>query len=124
MSLRPRIWMMAIAVVVAWVGLVVHNVADLAGQTLLSPESFGPLIFSATLFAVWVWWPRIGAWLLLGWAVLNVVGAILTVLPLAILPFAPAQTPAHYGFHVVYLLTQVPLLFAAIASLRRRPRDS
>jgi hypothetical protein len=109
---------MAITVAVAWLGLFLHNVADLPGQTILSPESFGPLIFSATLFAIWFWWRRIGSWLLLAWAALNVLGAILTVLPLSFLPFEPEQSLAHYLFHVLYGAAQIPFLIAAVASLR------
>ncbi len=112
------IWVMAVAVVVAWIGLFIHNVADLPGQSILSPESYGPLIFSVTLFAVWFWWRRVGSWLLLLWAALNVLGAILTVLPLSFLPFEPEQTTKHYLFHVLYGVTQLPLLIAAIASAR------
>jgi hypothetical protein len=112
------IWVMSIVVAVAWLGLYVHNIAELPGQSLISPESFGPLIFSATLFAIWFWWRRIGAWLLLVWAAVNVLGAILTVLPLPILPFEPEQSVSHYLFHVLYGATQLPLIWAAIASLR------
>jgi hypothetical protein len=115
---RNWIWAVAMAVAVAWTGLFVHNVADLPGQSILSPESWGPLIVSAILFAIWFWWRTVGGWLLLGWAVLNVLGAILTVLPLAFLPFEPEQSVAHYLFHVLYGATQVPLVVAAIASLR------
>lgn len=118
MTRRGRIGTMATGVVTSWAGLFVHNLADLPGQSILSPESLGPLIFSATLFAVWVWWPRVGSWLLLGWAALNVMGAVVTVLPLAFLPFSPAQTAAHYGFHVVYLVTQVPLVVICLIAIR------
>jgi hypothetical protein len=30
------------AAVIAWLGLLVHNVAELPGQTLLSPETLWP----------------------------------------------------------------------------------
>lgn len=116
---RRWIWVMAIAVGLAWGGLFVHNFAELPDQSIISPESFGPLIFSATLFAIWFWWRRVGGWLLLLWVVLNLLGAILTVLPLPFLPFAAEQSVSHYLFHVLYGATQVPLLIAAIASLRR-----
>ena len=109
---------MSIVVAVAWLGLYVHNIADLPDQWFFSPESFGPLIFSVTLFAIWFWWRRIGAGLLLVWAVVNVLGAILTVLPLPILPFEPEQSVSHYLFHVLYGATQLPLIWAAIVSLR------
>jgi hypothetical protein len=46
------------------------------------------------------------------------VGAILTVLPLPILPFIPEQTAGHYLAHFIYLVTQVP---AVVLLWRLRP---
>jgi len=37
-------------------------------------------------------------------------GAILSVLPLPFLPFAPAQTVDHYLSHVILGITQIPLV--------------
>jgi len=54
---------------------------------------------------------RPAAWLLLAWGWLHLVGgAVLSVLPLPILPFRPAQTVYHYAFHVLYGAAQIPLL--------------
>jgi hypothetical protein len=47
-----------------------------------------------------------------------VAGGILIVLPLAVLPFEPEQSLRHYSFHVLYALTQVPLLVVALRELR------
>jgi hypothetical protein len=87
---------MAAAAVLAWLGMYVHNVADLPNLTLLSAENALPGL-------VWL--------LLLGWGLLNLVGAFATVLPLPVLPFKPEQSLHHYVFHVVYALTQLPLLW-------------
>jgi hypothetical protein len=48
--------------------------------------------------------------LLSGWGLLNLVGGFATVLPLPIWPFKPEQSARHYAFHVLYALTQLPLL--------------
>lgn len=113
------------AAVLAWVGLSVHNVADLPSQTLLSPESAGPGLVSLLLVALW-FQPRsrrIAGWLLLGWASLNLIGgAILSVLPLPILPFSPEQSLRHYLFHVLYGACQLPLIAVLLVSFRRRSR--
>ena len=105
----------AAAALVAWAGLVVHNVADLPGQTLLSPESAVPGLVSLVLVTLW-FLPRTGrisGWLLLGWALLNLIGgAVLSVLPLPVLPFVPEQSLRHYLFHLLYGLCQVPLVVA------------
>jgi hypothetical protein len=57
-------------------------------------------------------------YLLLAWALLNLLGgAVLSVLPLPFLPFVPEQSLRHYSFHLLYGLTQVPLIVAARAQL-------
>ncbi len=45
-------------------------------------------------------------------------GAILSVLPLPFLPFAPAQTVDHYLSHVILGVTQIPLIVTPL-KLRR-----
>ncbi|KAA9148472.1 hypothetical protein F6B41_07855 [Microbacterium lushaniae] len=112
---------MPVSAALGWVGLLVHNLADLPAQTIVSPESGIPLAFSVVLVAAWFTRLRlVAAWALLGWGVLNLLGAIFTVLPLPILPFDPAQTPAHYAVHVLYGITQVPLVVTTAIWLRRR----
>lgn len=41
------------AAVIAWLGLLVHNAADLPGQTLLSPETLWPSLVTAALLALY-----------------------------------------------------------------------
>lgn len=115
-------WLPVFAVL-GWIGLFIHNVADLPDQGVLSPESLIPLFVTAALIALWFTPFRRGAaWCLLAWALLNLAGAIATVLPLAILPFDPEQSPRHYAFHLIYALTQLPLAIAAATWVRRRPK--
>jgi len=117
------------AAVIAWLGLLVHNVADLPGQTLLSPETLWPSLVTAALLALYasgrVHLAGLG---LFGWALLNLVGGTLSVLPLPVLPFEPEQTLRHFSFHLLYAATQVPLLvrsYQLVAGLRSRPsRDT
>jgi hypothetical protein len=102
------------AAVIAWLGLLVHNVADLPEQTLLSPETLWPSLVTAALLAVYatgqVHLAGIGLFV---WALLNLVGGTLSVLPLPVLPFEAEQTLRHYSFHLLYAATQVPLLVVA-----------
>ncbi|TCO53495.1 hypothetical protein [Actinocrispum wychmicini] len=109
---------MIFAVALSWLGFFVHNVADLPGQTILSPESLYPTILYLALVAAWFTSARrVVERVLLGWVLLNLVGgAIVSVLPLPFLPFHPEQTLYHYSFHVLYAILQVP----ALVVLRRR----
>lgn len=111
------------AAAISWLGFLVHNVADLPGQTLLSPETLWPtLVTGALLVVLRVGARRVAAVGLAVWAGLNLVGGALTVLPLPFLPFVPEQSLRHYSFHVVYAVTQVPLLVASIHLVRGAPR--
>jgi hypothetical protein len=113
--------------VVAWSGFILHNVADLPGQTLAGPESLSPTIVTVALLVMWLV-PRTrtaATWALLAWSVLNLVGGgIVSVLPIGLFPFDPAQSLRHYAFHGVYAVTQVPLVWVCIAFLRSRRRGA
>lgn len=63
----------AAATVLAWAGFFVHNIADLPGQTLASPESFLPTIVWLVAAALWLFprTRRAGAWSLLVWSTVN-----------------------------------------------------
>ncbi|MEJ3654907.1 hypothetical protein WEH80_35020 [Actinomycetes bacterium KLBMP 9759] len=112
---------MLAAAVIAWLGLVVHNVADLPGQTLFSPETVLPGLFTVMLLWLRRVRRRAGAAVLLGWAAVNaVIGGVLSVLPLPVWPFVPEQSLRHYSFHVLYVVTQLPLLVAAWREVRTR----
>lgn len=116
------------AAAIAWLGLLVHNVADLPDQTLLSPETLWPSLVTAALLALYatgrVHLAGIG---LLGWALLNLVGGTLSVLPLPVLPFEPEQTLRHYSFHLLYAATQFPLLVMSwhlVSGSRSKPQPA
>ena len=49
---RPGRSSVVAAAVIAWLGLLVHNVADLPDQTLLSPETLWPSLVTAVLLAI------------------------------------------------------------------------
>lgn len=111
------------AVVLSWLGFFVHNIADLPGQGILSPESLYPTLVFAVLLGLW-FAPAVRTvttWLLLAWAILHLLGgAVLSVLPLPILPFVPEQSFYHFAFHGLYGLLQLPLIVLGVRALRRR----
>ena len=113
---------MAGAVALAWLGMLVHNVADLPNLTLSSSENMLPGLVWLLLFGLWLAMPRHSwpATLLLAWGVLNLLGGFATVLPLPVLPFKPEQSLRHYGFHALYALTQLPLLWIVWHDLQQR----
>jgi hypothetical protein len=118
---QDRVAGVAPAAVISILGLCLHNVADLDDQYPWSIEILGPAAFLAACLLLWRLRPRLGGALLLAWALLNLLGgAVLSVLPLPFLPFVPEQSLRHYSFHLLYGLTQVPLLLAARAQLKAR----
>lgn len=99
------------AAVIAWFGLLVHNIADLPDQTLLSPQTLWPSVVTASLLGVYAAGTvRLAGMGLFGWALLNLVGGPLSLAPIPVLPFEPEQTLRHYSFHLLYAATQLPLL--------------
>ena len=111
---------------VAFSGLVmaVHTVREFGIPGLLAWDT-GLIPVVVLQIAIFVlWWQRRSARPALGLALAAtgrfqlVGGAILSVLPLPFLPFAPAQTADHYLSHVVLGITQIPLIVIAL-KLRR-----
>ena len=114
---------MAAALALSAGSMLAHNLYELP----LSPidlENAGPIAFAALLGLAYAVWPdsKVVAAAALGWGVLNLaIGAIVSVLPLSILPFVPEESITHYGAHMAYALGQVPLLVVAYRALRSMP---
>jgi hypothetical protein len=128
MSRRETAWVVGVllATALAWVGFFVHNVVDLPGQTFASPESLLPTVVWVLALALWLVpaTRTAGAWTLLIWAAVNLVGGGISVLPLSFLPFEPEQTATHYAFHGLYAATQLPLIGMTAVWLGRRGRTA
>ena len=73
----------AAATAVGWAGFFIHNVADLPGQTILSPESLLPTLIWMAALVLWLVpaTRTAGAWALIAWAVLNLIGGALERAP-------------------------------------------
>jgi hypothetical protein len=124
--LSPRRRLVA-CVTLALAGGIAHNALELGWGALLTAETF-----SIPWVAVWV--GLAVAWnrrpdsrrpielTMLGLALLSlIVGAIASVLPLDALPFDPEQTVGHYLTHLVYALSQLPLIWLLIRLRRGSP---
>jgi hypothetical protein len=118
----PVIWVAA-CTLLAWIGLFIHNRADLPRLPLLSPETTIPTLIFLLLFLGWWLLPlkRMMGIALLSWAVLNLLGGgVLSVIPFPFWPFHPEQTVFHYLMHVQYTLTQIPLVVLLLLQARRK----
>lgn len=80
---------------------------------MLSPEHVAPGLLTVGLVLAWLAFEANGfvTTLLLAWAGLNLIGGVLSVLPLSFLPFYPEQTLKHYAFHVLYEGAQAPVIW-------------
>lgn len=58
-----------------------------------------------------------GYFILLLFGLIHLIGGGLTVFPLGFLPFVPDQSIGHYISHLIYALTQIPLIYLSIINL-------
>jgi hypothetical protein len=108
-------------VLLSWLGAYFHTWTEL-GLGLLRPENSLPALVGLGLFVGW--WRsansrRMWTWFLLAWTGGGhlIIGAVLSVLPLTVLPFTPDQSLAHYRSHLIYGLAQLPLIVLLVRSL-------
>jgi hypothetical protein len=116
-------WLLAVFMIVSWLGLYIHNMMEFPSFTLLSPENAGPALVSNVLFAGWLLLPyrRLLLFLIFGWTMIHfVIGAVLSVLPLPVWPFIPDQSLAHYMAHLIYAMFQLPLIVFLISLMTRK----
>jgi hypothetical protein len=104
-----------VAVIVSALGLAFHTVREFGWPALLNPAS-GMIPVLSVQVALLVAWLRAGRQRTLTKALLAtglielVGGAIISVLPLPILPYVPDQSVQHYISHVGYGIAQLPLI--------------
>ena len=128
MTLRiqePSAWMGATAVGLSALGLVVHTVREFGYARLAAPETGTVPIVAVQVVLFIVWWrvsptrPLTALALVATGLLLLVGGAILSILPLPFLPFVPEQTVSHYVSHVIFGITQIPLILVMLKARTR-----
>ena len=118
---------MAAAVAISIAGMAIHTVREFGTDGLFQPAS-GFLPIAAIQTGLLMWWLRSAAsrptaakWLFVTGVFQLIGGAIISVLPLPILPFVPAQTMDHYVSHLIFGIAQIPLLWVAWRGLAAAP---
>lgn len=107
------------ALSVSAAGHVIHNLAEFPAAILLGWETLLPVAVTVLLGVVWYTRRgRVAYALLAGWAAIVLVFGGGSVLPLRFLPFVPEQSAAHYAAHLVYAVTQLPLLWVGVRGFR------
>lgn len=110
-----------VCAVVSWLGLWIHEVHRVPALLGFTPD--GDLFMLLMVAGLALWWSRThassAAAALLVYAVINLVGGVMSVLPLGWLPFRPEQTLDHYAVHAVYAVAQLPLTAVAAQKLLR-----
>jgi hypothetical protein len=124
----PAVWTMGGAVAVAIAGSLLHNAREFGAESVLAGSNGELVLIVPMLAAFAAWWFVAGArtpaaWTLVALALLNLIGgAVLTVLPLGLLPFEPEQSRDHYLSHIIYGAAQLPLLALGIREATTRTR--
>lgn len=100
-----------LALGLSWLGMLAHDLVEFG---LPSPQNSLPFFFAVLILAAG-WWKMPGhrktiKFLSYALIALNLLGAITSVLPLALWPFFPEQSLTHYAVHIFWALSQVPLL--------------
>lgn len=107
----------------SWLGAYIHTTLELQ-LPVWSPENSGPALVGFLLFLAWWQQPnrrRLWGGLLLGWTFLGhfLLGGILSAIPTPFWPFYPEQSLSHYFSHVIYSVTQLPLMWVLWREIRR-----
>ena len=123
-SLQSKTTTVAALVFLSWLGAYIHTTIELELPVWRWENSF-PALIGLVLFLGW--WKqsnrrRLWAWLLLGWTfgAHLLIGAILSVLPIPLWPFYPAQAIGHYVSHVIYGVAQLPLIWVLGKEIKLR----
>lgn len=121
-SLTPRRIVGALAV--SGLGHVIHNLQEFPVTVLFAWETLFPLGVTVLLAVSWYRGPRRLTYATMaGWAAIVIVFGGGSVLPFGFLPFVPEQSVAHYAAHVVYAVTQLPLLWVGLHGFRSNESD-
>ena len=122
-SLTPRI--IVGALIASGLGHVIHNLHEFPVEILFGWETLFPLAVTVLLGVAWYRGPARRTYAAMaGWAAIVIVFGGGSVIPFGFLPFVPEQSVAHYAAHVVYAVTQLPLLWVGLQGFRSDKPDS
>lgn len=120
-STTPRAATVYAALLVSGAGHVIHNVAEFPLTILIGWETLVPLVVTSLLGIVLVSRPGRLSYGVAGlWTVIVILFGGGSVVPFAFLPFVPEQSLSHYAAHLVYAVSQLPLLWVAYRGVTSR----
>ena len=120
----PNLKIAAVALMtfLSWLGAYIHTTLELQLPVWRSENSF-PALVGLLLFAAWWRMPtrrRLWTAVFLVWTTGAhfLIGGVLSAVPTPFWPFYPEQSLSHYFSHVIYSITQLPLMWVLWRELR------
>jgi hypothetical protein len=111
-----RLKSVAFPISLAWLGILFHDLQEFGRPAIENSIVMG--VIAILLFWLWRRLPeRRGAIaiVLLGYAIISLVGAVTSVFPLSIWPFDPEQSLEHYLSHTIWTISALPLVWEMTA---------
>lgn len=128
-SSRRSVGWAAAVIALSVLGLMAHNAREF-GLAGLGDVSTGTIPMTVLAMAIVILYGRaprarkVTAALMAGYGLLNLIGGGLSVLPLPFLPFVPEQSFTHYLSHVIYALSQIPLIWVGLRHMVPQKREA
>lgn len=100
-------------------GHLFHNLVEFPLETLVAWETLLPIAITVLLWAGWYLRPGRDTFAVItGWAAIVLIFGGGSVIPFGFLPFTPEQSLSHYTAHLVYGVSQLPLLWVGLKGFR------
>lgn len=109
-------------IIIAVIGGYLHQILEFPEYFGFIPDYVIPMILMLLIVSWGVMYKageQISYSVGLGFALVNLLGAILTVYPFDFLPFIPEQSLNHYISHLLFGMLQLPLLYFSILQIKK-----
>ena len=119
-----RLRAVVLALTLAWLGILFHDLREF-GQPLIE-SSIAMGVITVLLFFLWHRRPELRcgiALLMLAYAIINLIGALTSILPLGVWLFDPEQSFEHYLSHAIWAIAELPLMWEMISYVRTNHQE-